>query len=304
MNNIILYHANCPDGFGAALAAWLRYGDTHTRYFPVSYDHPVPDWHPTDPPGLTEPADIIILDFSYPADELHALADRDDVATVTVIDHHATAAAQLAGIGDDFDTFPNKLRAQFDMNHSGAWLAYRFFNPTVHPDDIPGLFHYIQDRDLWRFRLHTSREVHAGLWCGTLPRTFHAWAQIIREWETPNGYLRLKLAGREILASEHHHLTRLARNAEHVFDAQNRLVLRVNSPVLQSELGDFLLTAHPLAEYADIYWDTPTGRAHSLRARNGGPIDVGAIAATHGGGGHKAAAGYREPSTNQPTHTP
>ena len=38
----ILYHGNCPDGFGAALVAWLVYGD-NAIYIPVYHNQPVPE---------------------------------------------------------------------------------------------------------------------------------------------------------------------------------------------------------------------------------------------------------------------
>ena len=39
--SLVLYHAGCPDGFGAALAAWKRRGDA-AKYMPVV--------HGKDPP--------------------------------------------------------------------------------------------------------------------------------------------------------------------------------------------------------------------------------------------------------------
>ena len=35
-NIVVLYHADCLDGFGAAYAAWEKFGDT-AEYIPVQY---------------------------------------------------------------------------------------------------------------------------------------------------------------------------------------------------------------------------------------------------------------------------
>ena len=41
-NNIVLYHAGCPDGFGAAWACWKKFGD-NAEYMPVSHGSPPPN---------------------------------------------------------------------------------------------------------------------------------------------------------------------------------------------------------------------------------------------------------------------
>ncbi len=41
MKTYVLYHASCADGFGAAYAAWLTYGDKAT-YIAVNYGEPCP----------------------------------------------------------------------------------------------------------------------------------------------------------------------------------------------------------------------------------------------------------------------
>ena len=42
MKTLVLYHANCPDGFGAALAAWKHFGN-EAEYVPVQYGKEPPD---------------------------------------------------------------------------------------------------------------------------------------------------------------------------------------------------------------------------------------------------------------------
>ena len=70
MRDYVLYHAHCPDGFGAAWAAWKRLGETAT-YVPVR--HGVP------PPPLPDCARLFLVDFAYPAEQLVQL--RESVPT-------------------------------------------------------------------------------------------------------------------------------------------------------------------------------------------------------------------------------
>ena len=132
----VLYHANCTDGAGAALAAFIAMGDT-AEYIPVQYGYPPPMYGPSDI--------IYIVDFSYPRSVLMDMADR--VSMVVVLDHHKTAKADLEGLEHD------NMKVFFDMNKSGAVLTWEYF----HPDrPTPLLFNHIQDRDLWKFERQGS----------------------------------------------------------------------------------------------------------------------------------------------------
>ena len=99
---IVLYHANCPDGFGGAWAAWQRLGDAAT-YCPVSHGDP--------PPDVPADANVVMVDFAYDRDII--LAMRDWVASLVILDHHKSAQATLGDL--DF--------AIFDMDRSGAMLG-------------------------------------------------------------------------------------------------------------------------------------------------------------------------------------
>src|SRR4051812_24188799 len=109
MNTAVLYHGGCADGFGAAYAAWKKFG-ADAAYTAAHYGAHLPD--------LENYNHIYVLDFSYPRDVLEAW--RQDGKAVQVIDHHRTAQEALAGL--DY--------AIFDMDKSGAVLAWEFFHPA------------------------------------------------------------------------------------------------------------------------------------------------------------------------------
>src|SRR5437879_5233397 len=96
---LIAYHANCIDGFCAAWIAWRVHRDA-AEYRAVQYGQAAP--------SDVEGRDLLILDFSYPREQLIALADK--ASSILVLDHHKTARADLEGL-------PFCI---FDMDRSGA----------------------------------------------------------------------------------------------------------------------------------------------------------------------------------------
>ena len=82
---VVLYHAECADGFGAAWALWRRFPSADYR--PVKHGNPPPD-------GLRDQR-VVIVDFSYGRDQLQAMAE--ETQALLVLDHHVTAEKALAG---------------------------------------------------------------------------------------------------------------------------------------------------------------------------------------------------------------
>lgn len=163
---IVIYHANCNDGFGAALAAWMKFGPSKDVTFIAGrYGDPAPD---------VAGANVYLLDFSYKRDVIARMLD--EAHTLTVIDHHKTAAEDLAPLG-----------IVIDQTQSGAVLAWKHFFPGT---PVPPLLLYVQDRDLWRWELPQSREVSAAL--SVLPQDFRVWSSYLFEVTdlAREGYLR------------------------------------------------------------------------------------------------------------------
>jgi uncharacterized protein len=255
----VLYHSNCVDGFGAAWAAWRALGNTAT-YLPVQY-------HERVPPEVTDGSDVWILDFSYPRAELIALRAR--TLSLDVIDHHATSAADLQGL--DF--------ARFDMEKSGAVLAWEHFHPG---EPVPEVLLYVQDRDLWQWRLPASEAVSAAI--DLHPFDFLAWNALTVEELKREGAVALKLQKR--LVAE------MADRAS-VREVGGFSVPVVNATCYGSEVGSLLLERYPHAPFAAFWSENEGVRRWGLRSRRGG-FDVGELARKLGGGGHRTAAGFRE----------
>lgn len=257
----VLYHADCPDGFGAAWVAWTALGGT-AEYIPVRYNEPPPRFLPKS---------VLIVDFSYSRETLEKM--KEVVRELVVLDHHKTAA-------DDLKDFPG---ATFDMEHSGAWLAYKHFYPNDH---VPAIVGYIEDRDLWRWELAKSREVSA--WLSSYPFDFKLWDQLAVRLR--DHFNRCVDDGEAILRAKNAVIDRLCENAG-VINVGGHWVPVVNTQVYISEVANKLCENHPNAPFAACYFDSPgSSRKWSLRSTRG--FDVSEIAKRYGGGGHPAAAGF------------
>lgn len=250
---LVLYHADCPDGFGAAFAAWKRFGD-QGEYRGVS--------HGEQPPEVRN-RQVIIADFAYDRETTLRLAGA--AAKLVILDHHRSAQGE---IGD----LPFCV---FDMDRSGAVMTWEH----LHSEPVPPLLQYVQDRDLWRNALPESEEVSAAL--RARPFDFAVWDSLRIE--------DLRAEGRSLLIYQRRTVDRIAAHASAVEIAGFR-VPTVNSPVLQSELGDRLAQGHP---FAAVWWQGAGEVARwSLRSTPEG-LDVSEIAAKYGGGGHRTAAGFK-----------
>lgn len=251
---LILYHAECADGFGAAWAIWRRYPGA--EYRPVK--------HGEAPPTNLAGHHIVMVDFSYNRPMLEAMAK--EAASLVVLDHHITAEQALSDLP----------YAYFDLNKSGAVLGWEW----AHDEPAPWLLRYIQDKDLWHWALPNSREISAAL--ASYPFDFELWTRFEQR--------ELEREGRAILRYENELVTKLASHAILV-QFEGATVPSVQSPVLTSQIGERLSADHP---FCLIWHDRNNRRYFSMRSREDG-TDVGAIAASFGGGGHTHAAGFSVP---------
>jgi hypothetical protein len=265
MTDLVLYHANCLDGFTAAWCAWLSFGDS-AEYRPVQYG---PGQELPDVTGR----DVLIVDFSYPREvllEMHSKAKH-----LRVFDHHKTAAEALAGL--DF--------CVFDMERSGAGITY----DELFEDERPPLVDYVEDRDLWRFKLPASKEINA--YIGSYDQTFQRWSDIscILRQESE----RAVVGGSAILRSVDRYCHEMAKQS-FIARLGGHDVPCVNAPYINtSELVGYLAERVP-ALFAFGWFQRGDGLyQYSLRSR--GAFDVSEVAKQFGGGGHKNAAGFTVP---------
>lgn len=264
----VLYHKNCMDGFAAAYAAWLNFKDKAT-YIPVNYGEPVP--------YMPNAESVYILDFSYPRNTLVSLYENLG-GELLVLDHHKTAEKELIGLPF----------ARFDQTKSGAVMAWERFQSEYRP--MPEIIAYIQDRDLWQWKLPESQAVNAALRLQITDYTdFETFHQYVLYTCTMEAIEQIKTEGAIIVKYEQQIVERLLKQEYRQILSDRTPIWSVNSPILQSEIGHALASEHGLG---DVYYEIEGKRRHSLRSV--GEIDVSEIAKAYGGGGHKNAAGFEE----------
>lgn len=282
-NPLCIYHGNCADGFTAAWAVHKALGDGVEFHAGI---------YGNQPPDVTG-RKVIMVDFSYKKPILQEMARQ--AQSILILDHHKTAAEDLAGLpepppnihlpDEQFAWLPGSgIFARFDMEQSGAQLAWEHFNGLV----APTLVDYVGDRDLWRFALKSSREINAYVFAHEY--TFENW-DALAEAVALDHRLVANMGG--AIEKKHHKDV-----AELVGVTKRRMIIGghdvpvANIPyTLTSDAGHLMAQGEP---FAACYWDTPDGRVFSLRSTDAG-LDVSAIAKIYGGGGHRNASGFRKP---------
>ncbi len=261
----------------AAWAVWRVFQDA-AEYRPVRYSDPVP----RDIAGRR----VIMVDFCFNTPEqMHEIANHAD--SFLVLDHHASAQEILR-------TLPTSCDCIWDNTKSGARLAWEYFHPGK---PVPPLVAYVEDRDLWVWKLRDSEEVNAVI--ANTKMTFI-------DYDLLNADLNVQLdddgvlmfnstfheSGTELLSYRDKLVEEMAEKAEFVWLA-GYVVLCAPAPVLRSETCGLLAKDMPFGLTYRVYNDGT--RAYDLRFREwfGREVDVSEIAKKCGGGGHKKAAGFQ-----------
>lgn len=265
---VIIYHGDCSDGFGAAFAAWKKFGNTAT-YLP---------WkdHDSLPGGLVGKT-IYIVDFSFHSPLLRQLNDTNQ--SVVVIDHHVSAEA-------DVRAYPQNI---FDNNHSGAVLAWQYFHSAA---PVPSVLSYVEDHDLWRFALPENREFNVAL--HEVPMTFEAWDGLVHHLETENNLINFIAKGALLAKFEDRLVQKLMTYREKVrFEGHEVYAInasRVYRSILGNQLAE-LNEAEGGVALGIVYYRSNGGVNISLRSKD--DVDVAKMAEQYGGGGHKHAASIK-----------
>ncbi|QPC43989.1 phosphohydrolase [Kaustia mangrovi] len=298
--DICIYHHPCLDGFAAALAVWLEWGD-EVEYRPATYGKPLPL---DDVSGKN----VLFVDFCGAGQTMWSLV-HDCGCKVTVLDHHKTAKAAMEELLGD-----GTVEGVFDMERSGCGIAW----DEIHGGERPRLINHLEDRDLWRFALSGTREFFA--YIASYHYDFDVWNWLRQSADNNLQYDRMLLSGSAILGKQAKDIAEwldqgtqwweFSRYPEcepvgpayqiwPVSEADpltppDRVwrVPVVNAPYTHgSDAAHELLQRHQEAPFAAYYWDVDGTRRWGLRSADDRE-DVSAIAKARGGGGHRNAAGF------------
>ena len=311
MKPLVIYHANCTDGFGAAFAAWLKLGDK-AEYLPMEYGRiSTPADFDMQVSLAAKDNEIYILDFSFPREVMDALFQH--AKRVVWLDHHKTAFEMWCGgvpekewicqrLNCTEDNPSGNVHIELDNNKSGALLAWEYFHPNT---KVPKLIQHIDDRDRWQFKLEGSKELHTAL-ASYKPWTFEMWEAYFLVGNVR--FNALKDEGRAILRAHNQHVQSALKQAraceiwsfKPFANAPGSVIngfiryslngLAANAPAfLASDLGHEL--ANKSGTFGLVWSMAGDGQIH-CSLRSNGDYDVSAIAKAFGGGGHRNAAGF------------
>lgn len=264
----VFYHADCLDGFGAAYAAWKKFGDT-ADYYPAKYGHE---------PLVEEVAgkEAYFIDFCYPQETMDKVLKS--AASLVVLDHHE-------GIKEVVESMPNHV---YDNNRSGASIAWAYFHPDT---AIPKLIQHMEDEDLYKFDLPETRAL--GVFLSAHDFSFEFWDDVSNALADPEKRTLLFAEANSFL-KYFNHLIALSVEHAHLVSFEGHEVLLANtSPMktLKSAVGNALAKKKP--PFGLVMSVHPNGIGVSIRGD--GSVDVAAIARKYGGNGHPSSAGFRIP---------
>ena len=260
---VILYHAKCPDGFGAAFAAWKKFGDS-AEYIPVKHGGPVPE--------KMDGRDIFFVDFCFPKETMSGLAKI--AKSVTVLDHHE-------GVRDVATLFPGV----FDPKRSGSTIAWEYFHPDA---PMPRLMRHLEDGDLYRYELPETRDIFSYLI--VMPYDFAVWdtfAQTLDDTARREEFLKKAANYTEYFKL----LADLCVDGAKKVSFEGYECAFANSHpsiTMKSYIGKELYTKFP--PFALVVSAHPDGFGVSIRGD--GTVDVSKIAEKYGGSGHPESSGF------------
>lgn len=262
---LVIYHANCADGFTAAWVFWSMYGDSF-EYYPGVYSKPPPDCLNRE---------VYMVDFSYKRPVMERILD--ECLSLTVLDHHKSAI-------EDLDPLLShaKFSADFDIERSGARIAWDFVYPDKPP---PALLLRVEDRDLWKFNFDDTRDIQACVF--SYEYTFENWDRMMKHGDL----FDMAGQGRAIERKHFKDIKELLKEYQRTMVIAGHVVPVCNVPYTMSSDAGHIMAEH--APFAACYSDGPDGRHFSLRSRKGTGMDVSEIAKLYGGGGHANASGFK-----------
>ena len=282
----IIYHqvkkgVDCPDGLMAASIAALACPKAEL----------LGDWYNSDRNLLntvTPRTEIIVVDFSYPAERLKAWESRG--ARITLIDHHAPMFPMLEGFSG----------AILDADECGATLTWKHFFPDK---PQPPILAHVRRRDIGADGYYKAPENCLDSKAITAALSYNR-----SKSDDPISYLQatLQLAdlselqkqGEAIAAKAESEAQAIALRAWKTYlpypagngkvqcwtvelanEDEDKLTSLIGAAVCQRE-GE-----------GSICWIQGSGETDSLRS-NG--VDISGYAKQLGGGGHAFAAGFKK----------
>jgi len=261
---VVIYHKNCPDGFASAWSAWKKFGDG-ASYVPASYGDPIPE-------GIGG-KEVYVVDFSYDSPRLRDLESK--AGRLVVIDHHKGGEAHVRATKEHV----------FDLNHSGAYLAWQYF----HPDQkVPDFIEYLSDGDI---NIYTRPDAHTicTYICST-EKSFAAFDAVYSEMENPTQREGVIEKGK-LLERYKDSMLEPALKSIHFIKLHDVILPAVNCVFPMDEKSDLIHRMYDLYPPVAMSYRYDDGE-WKCSLRSNGDFDCTVLAGKFGGSGHKGSSGF------------
>lgn len=265
-HHVIFFHSNCMDGFGSL---WAYNPSEDSILVPSIAGKPLilPD-EIND--GL--PTSIVCLDISPPIDQLEKFLKDPNLLDFVVIDHHKLDLEKYKELGFRVNGSCEKqnpvLRLVWDNKKSGAILTWNERKNSTQEckigsrspvfatrPKVPDALLYIQDRDLWAWKMNDSKAVNEAMYNRLKPPTpkstqkqirdeLKKFEDIVKLFEEKIGLDTLISEGNEILKRTNTVVDFLTNQAEKVvieIGEQKYKVFLSTTRQYRSEVGSALM---------------------------------------------------------------
>ena len=280
--DVILYHKFCNDGYGSVFAIEKYYLKNNLDSKSIIKKGLKPNWDINE--KIIKGKKVVICDLSLSEENFNKI--KKLTKDLLIIDHHLTTIKNTKNIEDN--------KKIIDTDHSGAYLTWEYFNSD---EEIPDIIKYIEDHDLWRFKLYKSRELYS-----SLKEVKHEYEEYEKLLDLNNLKEKIKL-GDILYNIEMNKIKKIAKNAVIINQRIKTInssiskklykIAYINSNSYNNELGNYMVEK----KNCDIsiiynYSDIKNTTYMSLRSNNKNDIDVSKIAEIYNGGGHKHASSF------------
>ena len=264
--DLVIYHKNCHDG----LASAAIYYEINSKVDFLPYQH-------GDDLPIIFNKTILILDISLPKFKLINLFKNN---TVYLVDHHLPTEELIPLFNS-----PNFIH--YDKSKCGALNFWYLVYPNEEP---PIILSYVNDRDLWLNELPYYQEIFDGL---TLEdKTVKNWNKLIFK-SGADKFQQLVDKGniiRKYVMNEIKYLETKSYIENFTFNNESFKVIYCNSSVLQSDLGNYLVTKYSV-DFAAIYHYNGNIDKTIFSLRGKDKLNLSEVAKFYNGGGHFNASG-------------
>ena len=279
--DIVIYHANCFDGFGAAFAIWSATSNESTEYIPISHYSKYEKIQNIF--MQCENKNVVLLDFCFKVDMLKQLNTM--TSKLIVLDHHSTTLEQVqqANMSE---------YCVLNIDKSGCGLAWEYcYNDRL---EMPWMLKYIQDRDLFRWEYEDTKYFTESFY-RKMTFDFKEWL-MFQDAENDTTVLQDCIEdGKTLLKYEEKELAFLVSKAENIIwnvGGTNYNIYVLNSNSHTSKIGNILAKD---VDFAMVWLYDHKKNFIKIALRSdakGNNVNVARIAEHFGGGGHANASGF------------